>query len=310
MGFETVEDMRESPRGNSQISLYMKCPREWAWKYLRGWKSTRFEEALTFGSCIHEAQEVFYKTWDFPAMMRRANQFCRSANIPEDRVAGFRKKVYHTLVHWYEEMGQYEKDEVEVLAVEREVNLTLPNGYVMSMRWDRLLRFVRSREVFIADTKTTGWSYGNTITNYMDSAQPMLYILSVEENEPDLFKELSGWRTDCLYVKELKTKINHQFGRSEVVRPSKAILEDIRNSYASVTTDIKFAIDMVEQDDVPPSIAFPCNRGVCHAYNKTCPFLPFCHEIDKDIDPKEGFELDKWLESRVVLDTYKTIKEE
>lgn len=302
------EEMRESPAGNSQISLYMQCPRKWAWKYYKGWKSIAFSEALTFGSCIHEAQAVYYTTWSFRAMMARANEFIRETEIPEDKLEKFREKVLFTLKTWFEEWGQYEQDEVEAVAVEKEVYITLPNGYRMSVRWDRLLRSKSVGDFFISDTKTTGWSYENTIANYMDSAQPMLYILSVEENEPEIAAKLRGWRTDCLYVKQLKTKINHTFGRSEVVKPAKAILEDTRNSFASITTSIKYAIDGHEKYNEPLSVSFPCNRGACHAYNKTCPFLGFCHMIDHDIKVKEGFELDPWLKERKVLDTYSEIQ--
>lgn len=302
------EEMRESPRGNSMISEYTSCQRKWAWKYLKGFKSTAFNEALSFGSVIHEAQAVWYSDWSYRGMMAKANEMIRGiGNIPENQRREFRDKVLFTLKTWYTEWGQYEPEEVETLAVEKQVDLTLPNGFIMSMRWDRLLRSLKTREVFVSDTKTTGWSYGNTLRNYMDSAQPMLYILSVKENEPELFKDLSGWRTDCLYVKTLKTKTNHEFGRSEVTRPSPLALEDCRNSYASHTSNISYALQDVEAG-IPISIAFPRNFGNCNAYFKPCPYLHICHRIDEISSPPEHMEIDPWLAEKTVLSTFEGLR--
>lgn len=301
------KEMRESPRGKSMISLYIDCPRRWAWKYLRGFKSIMTPEYLIFGSCIHEAQEVYYLTWDIDAAIERALEFLSTAVMPDEWRIPITEKVAFTLATWYEEIGRFDSEEMEVLAVEREVNLSLPNNFSMSMRWDRVLRDKEADEIFVSDTKTTGWSYTGTVQNYMVSAQPFLYVLSAFENEPDWRANLSGWRTDCLYVRPLKRGgYSHEFGRSEVTRPAVQVMEDCRNSFASYTSSIKWALDGVAEGD-PISVNFPRNFGNCVSFGKKCPFIPICHRIDNMDMPPEGMEIDSWLEERVVLDSFKEV---
>lgn len=305
-----VEGMRESPGGRSMLSLYQTCPRKWAWKYLKGFKPKLIAEHFTFGQAIHEGHESFYVngySWD--KMVKTSDDYLNEREpllVPKARVA---------LDIWFQKIGVNDISQIEVLAVEEEVYLTLPNGFRMTCRLDRLLRDKRTGEIFICDTKTTGWSLEGTLRNYTYHDQPMLYYMAAKETFPELMKECRGWKTDGIYVKEKVSK-GEKTGtyysdaiRSETITFNEKALEDTKNSYATYVDDMAFKIAGVEQEGEPISLNFPkCNEH-CLAYNRPCEFHNICHKIDYIDGIPANFVEDPWVKDGTVLNQFRQLGE-
>lgn len=311
---EKKEELRESPRGRSQLSLFAQCPRKWAWKYVKGYKPTTLVNHLVHGSAAHEAQEAFYLKIDrddpVEFMFARLDKFIEEQD-PENKHSKFyaeqKERAIETLDVWFTEIGATDIGNVEVLGVELEVGLTLLNGYRMTIRFDRLLRDLTTGMVFINDTKTTGASLDTTIKNYMFADQPILYQAAFLENFPELIGDFEGWRTDAIYTRRLKSGWSKSARRSAVTRTSDAKIQDCIISYTALVDNIANALYDYTEFGTPLQVAFPCNMGNCQAYNRLCDYHSFCHEIDTLEEPPANMEIDPWLAQGTVLDGFKEL---
>lgn len=311
---EEKKEMRESPRGRSQLSLMRSCPRKWALKYYKGFKSKELINHLTHGSAVHEAQEAFYKTLHqgtekaVEAMYERLNQFIKEQD-PQGKHSEFyteqKDRAEKSLQIWVDKIGKFEYDIVEVVAIEEEKELTLLNGYKMTVRFDRILRDKETGRIFINDTKTTGSSLEKTIQNYMFHDQPMLYEIAFRQNYPELVDDFEGWRTDCIYSRKTKRGYSLDARRSEVTLNLPNKLKDTLVSYTALVEDIKDRLGAVKEDGVPLQAAFPANFDACLNYGRLCDYHSFCHDIDTTYVPPGNFEIDPWVAKGTVLDSFK-----
>lgn len=286
----------------------MTCPRKWAFKYVRGFKGLDEAEHLVFGSAVHESQAEYYlNDFSYDEMLDKASSFLQDKG--GQWYEKLKEKVNVALDAWYEDIGQHDAENMEVLECEAEDSVLLPNGFRMSVRRDRVLRDKRTGEIFINDTKTTGWSLDGTIRNYMLSDQPILYIASIKQNKPEWFESLSGWRTDAIYVRKLKSGWKTQCRRSDVSTFTSEEIDDCLNSYASITSDIAYKLQCTLEDKEPVGIHFPCHYSGCLAYNRECEYKAICTEVNNMTVPPSNFEVDSWLEKGTVLDGFKDLKE-
>jgi hypothetical protein len=290
------------------LSLYSACNRRWAFKYLKGFMvPTDNYSPLHFGSVIHEVQEAFYRNPETPmkAARKRLDELCPPIDSSEN-MENFRDKVDKTLKVWYDTVGQEDIEKRNILAIEEEMPLTLPNGYKMTVRVDRVLQNKDDGEVFVDDTKTTGWSLDCALRQYMMLEQPRLYIQAIRQNKPEWLEAFSGWRTTGVYAKKA---VRSPGGYSIKVRRSPPVmftedqLTDVLVSYAGIVDDIQSKLSYLKDDST--ASLFPANFGNCNAYNRVCPYYDFCANIDRIEVPPANLEVDPWLASGKVLDSFK-----
>lgn len=307
------EEMRESPAGRSQLSLYQSCNRKWAIKYTKGWKvPTELYSPLHFGSVIHEVQAVFYEEKSYEKAKAKIKELCilpkEDALAYEDR-KDFRNKVDTAFEKWYTTLGCNDLEYMEILFVEEEMPLILPNGYRMTIRVDRVLRDIETGEIFINDTKSTGWSLEGTLEKYLRHDQPRLYIAAFRQNYPELADALSGWRTDVLFCKKAARQpsgFSTRVVRSTIVSFTNEEIEDTLLSYAGVTDDIAGKIPFLGKE--PLASLFPGNYANCDAFNRRCEYAAVCAGVDRISEPPANLEIDPWLAEKTVLNLFKEVK--
>ena len=293
------DEMRESPRGRSMLSLYKTCPRKWAFKYLKGFKAKDLSDPLILGSAIHETQAEFYRGAPLTYCLEYLDIFLSDA-------PWLRSKASAMFNEWFTIIGSKDAVETIPLAIEQESEVFLPNGFRMTVRWDRVLLNKKTKEVFISDTKTTSGSASRTLQLYNYSDQPKLYIASIMQNKPEWLGSFRGWRTDVIYGRELKSgAINTEVLRSEIVNFSEEEINDTLQSYATLTDDIAYHIERSKENGIAPE--FYSNSDSCFSYNRLCPYYSFCHEIDSLSEPPGNYDLDPWLAEGKVLDSFKEI---
>jgi len=299
------EEMRESPQGRSMLKLYQGCPRKWYFKYGLGFKLKESADHLIYGSAVHEAQAVFYTSnFSHTKMLDKLQNFLTEGGR-EDLIP----KGLEALELWYDKIGKEDVTNVEAVEVEIEDHLELPNGFKMTLRRDRVLLDKKLDELFINDTKTTGWSLSGTIRNYMYSDQPKLYIASALKDHPEWRDRLSGWRTDCIYMRALKAGgYSKDAIRSQISTFTQQQIDDTLMSYAVQTSDMAYKLQAVIEDGEAPSAHFfQCNEH-CLAFNRPCEYFPICHEVDTTTLPPSQFEVDEWLAKGTVLNAFKDLK--
>ena len=295
-------EQRESPRGRSMRNLYKQCPRKWAFKYIKGFQPEGKQDPLTLGSAIHEAQALFYG----------GASVIDTTNFLEDFLKDnvhLQRKANAMFTHWYKDIGIHDVENMIPLAVEVEAPLKLPNGYTMTVRWDRVLLEKEGGEIFVNDTKTTGGSLLKTIQNYNYSDQPKLYIASILQSQPEWIKQFRGWRTDCIRGFESKGKttmgkITTEVKRSEIVSFTPEEIEDTLIGYSVLTDDIKFKVQAVVKGNEPIRAHFYDVSDFCLSFGRVCPYKSICHQIDSIEEPPANMSIDPWLEKGTVLDTF------
>jgi ATP-dependent helicase/DNAse subunit B len=170
------------------LSLYQKCPRAWALKYLVGYreKDEDKSDALSLGSAIHEAIEEFFKTGkiDF-----------KFEELHDDALILRAQKMFSV---WVQNWIDWE-DKWELLQLEQEYQLNLTANFVITMRVDRIMKSKETGFVYIVDTKTTGASLEGTERNYNHSPQPLLYHSIPYVIDESLKPAFRGWLTDIVY---------------------------------------------------------------------------------------------------------------
>lgn len=305
-----VKELRESKGGLSMLGMYEGCARAWFFKYVRGWKAKGISVPLILGSVSHEATEVFYKeNFNYNKAMDRAIE------VVNDLDPTLKNKALSMLHIWNQYIGQYERNNVEVLAVEEPLEIKLHNGFIATGRMDQLLRDKETGEVFVSDLKTTSWSLEQTLRNYTYHPQPRLYYLgfreSFGETNPEWVENCNGWRTSAVLCKERKSggyPTGEFYGsaqRSSIVTFSEEQLADVRNSYSAHTDAMAYALGAYESGDLPASIAFPACYKNCMAFNRLCPYYNECHKVDQNRSMPGNFEYDEWVDEGTVLNQFR-----
>ena len=296
-----MTEHRESPAGNSQLKLYLTCPRKWAWKYLKGFKSSDKAEPLNLGSAVHEAQETFYLTGSEQKALDKGNSILVNLGWNPELEPDIYARFNVGVKEWIKQLGQLDLDSNSVEATEKQYELKLSNGYVMTIRVDTLMKDAEIGR-YIRDTKTTKSNPEGTIQQYMYDPQPILYISALRQNGV----EVEGWKTDAIAMAVLKAGPRAQIKRSDLVCPPDAVIRDVEDAYTDLTYNIKESINAVSGGS---SIchAFPRNPLSCYNYYKPCPYYNICHSIDEVEEPTLGFTMDPWLKERTVLSTFDAI---
>ncbi len=313
MSEEVKEELRESSGGLSMLGMYEGCARAWFFKYVRGWKEKGISTPLILGSVCHEATEVFYKEgFNYNRCMDRAIE------VVNDLEPTLKNRALSQLHIWYQYIGKYEKDKVNVLAVEEPLEIKLLNGFIATGRMDQLLEDKETGEVFISDLKTTGWSLEATLRNYNYHPQPRLYYAGFEESfkatHPEWVDRCNGWRTSGVLCKERVSrgqKTGEFYGegqRSSLVTFSQEQLDDVRISYSAHTDAIAYALGAYESGDLPASASFPACYKNCMAFNRLCPYYNECHKVDLDRSMPGNFIYDDWAKKGTVLNKFRALE--
>lgn len=297
-----LEEMRESPAGSSQLSLFAQCPRSWFYKYIRGFRHVGPVSALNLGSATHEAQEVFYLTGSLDKALARGQEILIKSDY--DLESNEMKRLNATLPAWAEAYGFDDLNNESVVAVEHELNLKLFNGYTMTVRLDALM--IDEQGLFIRDTKSTGGNVSQTMRQYMHSPQPVLYIEAVNQSDIAQKETLQGWRTDIIASRVNKASVRVDCHRSDLVMPTADRIKDVKIYYTDLTDRIASAI-IAYESGTPEEICFPANISNCINYNRLCDHSAHCHQ--RPTNTPGGFELDPWLKDRTVLNTFDCLKE-
>ena len=307
------EELRESAGGLSMLGTFEGCARAFYFKYVRGFKEKGISQPLILGSTLHEATEVFYReNFNYTKCMDRALE------VINDLEPTLQNKAMSMLHIWHTYIGKFEREKVNVLAVEEPIEIKLLNGFVATGRMDQLLQDKETGEVFISDLKTTGWSLEATLRNYTFHPQPRLYYLgfkeSFKDSNPEWVKDCHGWRTSGVLCKERVSRgmsTGEFYGsaeRSSIVTFSDEQLTDVRISYSAHTDNIAFALGSYESGDLPASAAFPACYKNCLAFNRLCPYQAECCKVDQNRSMPGNFIYDDWVEKGTVLNKFRALE--
>jgi CRISPR/Cas system-associated exonuclease Cas4 (RecB family) len=113
----------------TQISQYLRCPRQYRYRYLDGWREKEDRASMIFGRCFENALSAYFAREDSTAT------FFREWRKYQDSALAYKKndswdRLYHQGVHLLERFAQDDRVRIRRPNQNIQVKLTrsLPNG--------------------------------------------------------------------------------------------------------------------------------------------------------------------------------------
>lgn len=254
------------------------CLRRFYYEKVLGMKPISTPVALVFGIAVHKAVEKFYQltsgkdkiSHEEKVAIKIAVIQAFTASWTEGGLAGDMKRNLETgimICNAYVERYVHEGSRFSLEDIETEQFIPMPNGTVMLVKLDRVLR--EKHMVVLVDTKTTS----GAITPY--------FFRQFENHLPTslytyVLRQLLG-RCDYVMIDAIKvpppsaTSASEPFGRQTFMRTDLQI-EDAVNTYVNKTDYIMNALAKPEEQWAS---RFYCNMNECDKYSG-CPFLDVC----------------------------------
>jgi hypothetical protein len=275
------------------------CFRRFYYQKVLGLKPKTTPAALSFGTAIHSAVEMFYSMtsgMDKPTQEQKVEikiavvqEFARSWT--ESGNAGDIKRNLETgvmIMNNYVDKYIHDTSKFELEDIETHQWVAMPNGTMMLVIMDRVLR--ESNMIVLVDTKTTSGSispyYFRGFENHLATT---LYAYTVEQ--------LLG-RCDYVMIDAIKVPpppINSKaepFGRAPFMR-TKLQMDDAINTYCSVSD---YIMSVLKRPREEWATRFYANMSECSAYGG-CQYLDICKHGLTHPTVKINFDIEtpKWV---------------
>jgi hypothetical protein len=122
---------REAPMTYSftQISQYLRCPRQYRYRYLDGWREKEDRASMIFGRCFENALGAYFRRKDPTATFFKEWQKQQSASLAYTKNDSW-DRLYHQGIHLLERFAQDDRVQVRKSKQNLQVKLTrsLPCG--------------------------------------------------------------------------------------------------------------------------------------------------------------------------------------
>ncbi len=273
-----------SSSGFHFFQLYQCCPRKFYFKYVVGLDTKWTPPALVYGAAFHEAKAEFYRTGNMQDGRNAGIAFIEANKENYQEPEAYEKDLYRLPIlyrTWVVKWGLNDLIKYDVVTVEQEFEVVLPNGFKYTGRPDTILQDKVTKEYFIMETKTSGFSkdltmdtvyYGDQVTSY--------YVLS----KAGLDIEAAGVICDVAYWnKNAKYEDNIDCLRSDPITRTREEIDDFVDGVAQLFSELSQKIAALETHK--PEALFQRNTYYCMSYGKPCEFVDICRTRVRPQDP-------------------------
>src|ERR1700722_9123123 len=142
----------------TQISQYLRCPRQYRYRYLDGWREKEDKASLIFGRCFENALAAYFRREDATATFFKEWQKLQDSPLAYTKNDSW-DRLYHQGVHLLERFAQDDRVQIRRPKQNLQVKLTnaLPSGSSFVSYIDAMGE-LDGTKVFI-DWKATGARY-------------------------------------------------------------------------------------------------------------------------------------------------------
>jgi hypothetical protein len=306
------EPRRESHSGFHMFNLYQLCPRKWYTKYVLGIIPFFTSPPLILGAAFHEGKAIWYlkkkenaslKTFTKEILSRKKEYELRE-DMDRDLERGSLM-----LASWIQEQGYRDLDIYNVLAVEEMIEATLPNGFILTVRPDTCLETKSSSQVFIMESKSSGWRVDVTEMGVRYGDQATSYIWATKQKHPDwniegVVPDVTCWSKTSSRSDKI---INY---RGDIVFRKERQLWEFEQGVMGILVEIAQKTKAVKSGSFDPSQLFPRNTQWCVSYNRPCEYNEICRKDLTSGKIPPGFKKDSWAEERSILEMKSNLKGE
>jgi hypothetical protein len=113
----------------TQISQYLRCPRQYRYRYLDGWREKEGRASMIFGRCFENAVGAYFRRKDPTATFFKEWKQHRDASLAYTKNDSW-DRLYHQGVHLLERFAQDDRVQIRKPGQNLQVKLTrsLPSG--------------------------------------------------------------------------------------------------------------------------------------------------------------------------------------
>lgn len=247
----------------TSLDIFLTCRKKFYWRIVRGLTPERKAPALSFGSGIHDALDLYYTDGNMEMAIKKFEETHKDTEDETLRTVAIGKKV----LEWYAKV--YPTEPFEVFG-KPEIGFTFPIGDIMwGGRIDLPIRW--SGDLWVMEHKTTSRLSSYFFHQFELNMQVSSYILALEAFTGEkvqgcMINAIEPWKELKRPTAKSKKPEDH-FARSPIPRlPHQK--EQFKETVQQVVRDIKICSD---KDEWYP------NEHSCIWYNRKCPFHQLCH---------------------------------
>lgn len=284
-----VTKRRESSLGFHYFNLYQCCPRKFFIKYFCRIVPKYINPPLVLGSAFHEGKACFYNHTSKSMKVREADAIKTALQIVEESkpqieteeiYQNIQFRVTNLLHFWIAEMGQYDLQNYKILYVEKQLLVPIAGTkYKMTIRPDTILQDRQHGQIYIMETKTSGFSVrvtqqavelGDQATSYIFGAKKSLG-LDVYGCIPDI----SYWNKNTIDVKNIKNE------RGAIILRDDYACQSFEKGVAQTLLEINQKAQAYRKG-FDPWILFPRNSYYCTSFSTPCDYAGICYsQVEK-----------------------------
>lgn len=266
------------------FNLYQCCPCKFFIKYFCRIVPRHIHPALVQGSAFHEGKAAFYLSKSRSANVREKEAIKTALAVldeskdqlsSEDIYKDLAFRLPNFLHYWIIETGVHDLDNYKVLYVEKQLLVPIKGTpYRMTIRPDTILQDRQHGQIYIMETKTSGFSIrvtqqavelGDQATSYIFGARKVLG-LDIYGCVPDI----SYWNKNTSDVKNIKNE------RGAIITRDEYAVESFEKGVAQVLIEINQKA-IAYRKGYDPWILFPRNSHYCTSFASPCDYAGICY---------------------------------
>jgi PD-(D/E)XK nuclease superfamily len=272
-----------TPAGFHFLELFKTCKRKFWFTHVRHIVPSQKAYMLIFGGAFHDGKAKFYRTKGdldaaitaFKDALRRDTKIMEEADKWLPFLA---ERGPIMLQRWAEIFGRNDLANYRVMAIEKVLKVTLPNGMLITVKPDAVMRS-SSGAVYIMETKTSFYS-GNLQEESValgDQATMYLYAYGRTARAP-----AAGVVPDIIYWNRNSRKASDiECSRGRLVTRTMEELADFEQGLMGDFTDLSARVDALKRH--PTAQLFPRTTSWCLSYNRKCEYAEICRWSEKEL---------------------------
>jgi len=262
--------------------------------YVRGWRPKYLAKPLVLGAAFHLGKALWYQGKSEKTCIGKSLEYVESVKTVIELKEDYEEilfRVRNLLHYWIERLGEMDKQEFNILYVEKELRVPLGDSFIMTIRPDAILESKATGAVYIMETKTTSFSKKLTEEAVLYGDQAIAYAWGVKKV---LGLDVDGVIPDIAYWNKTTRNIsNIEYVRGEIIKPTTYQLELFESNMIQLFSEATQKVLALKQK-YRADLLFPRNTYYCMSYFSLCPYADVCRtDAQARRQAPKGFTVDK-----------------
>lgn len=296
----SFNEQRESRAGFHWVACYQQCPRQFFIKYILGYLPERIPQYLVLGKALHSVAAFYAEhgasitEWGvIEEVMRR--DFYHEAETMDTAVDAdelysvLEKMVRSALSVWNADLARF-----KWVTIEKEILVSLANGYLMTQRHDALGEDKATGDVWVIERKNTQSSIAGMLRSVNNEDQATAYVLGARR------VSLAEWGIEPARIIGVLPEVSYCKGSvsetvvGDPIIPTQWQLDEYEARTIGLMSEIGQKTELLRQG-VPAEVLFGRAPKLCSGFLK-CEYESICKRFLSGSESFEGFRRDEAID--------------